>query len=413
MKWGGWETLGQLNLLPVGGEFRIFAAMKKINRSLLILILCMPAVQRIHAQKFFTGKPQYQIKTMRSDTVLGTIVVELFPAIAPLAVENFDSLVGIHFFDSIAFHRVIPGFMIQGGDPNSRSGDKSTWGYGDPGQATVNAEFSAVSHQRGILSAARATDINSATSQFFICVADDRQLDKKYSVYGRAVSGMAIADKIVNAPRDANDDPLDKISMFVNYVGSNDSLTPTPLLVSPASGTTSPLTLQTLKWQSVPSAMLYNLQVATDANFASVIIDTQINQLNVTAKVKTPTGKTYYWRVGANNGGNPSAFSEPWSLTVGTASVTGDANNSIALGNCFPNPTSGATMIPFELPRVETVSIRVFDGLGRVAAEVADGRRFSAGQNMCEIPGGLLFPGAYTIELNTNEGSLHRPLIIR
>src|SRR4051812_31116946 len=96
----------------------------------------------------FTGKPQYQILTMRLGDTLGITDVELFPAIAPMATSNFDSLVTYAFYDTTAFHRVIPGFMIQGGDPNSRHGPRSTWGLGDVSQPTVPAEFTAAKHKR-------------------------------------------------------------------------------------------------------------------------------------------------------------------------------------------------------------------------------------------------------------------------
>src|SRR5437868_7957173 len=119
----------------------------------------------------YTGKPRFQIVTTQASATLGVIHVELFPTIAPRHVRNFDSLVSKQFYDTTAFHRVVPGFVIQGGDPNSRSGPVSTWGYGQPGQPTVKAEFSVARHERGILSAARSNNINSATSQFFICVA--------------------------------------------------------------------------------------------------------------------------------------------------------------------------------------------------------------------------------------------------
>src|SRR5438128_7898727 len=127
----------------------------RISLRVFSCVLVLTFAERAGAQVTFTGKPQYQIEVHRADTVMGKIIVEMFPAIAPNSVRNWDSLVSIHFYDSTAFHRVIPGFMIQGGDPNSRSGPRSTWGYGDPDQATVDAEFSAVSHLRGILSAAR------------------------------------------------------------------------------------------------------------------------------------------------------------------------------------------------------------------------------------------------------------------
>src|SRR6218665_4117685 len=104
----------------------------------------------------YTGKPRFQILTRRNFTdTLGIINIELFPNIAPLHTRNFDSLVSTGFYDSTAFHRVVPGFVIQGGDPNTRSGLPITWGQGDPSQPTVNAEFSAARHLRGILSAAR------------------------------------------------------------------------------------------------------------------------------------------------------------------------------------------------------------------------------------------------------------------
>jgi cyclophilin family peptidyl-prolyl cis-trans isomerase len=165
-------------------------------------------------------KPKYQILTNRAGTFLGTFDIELFPLIAPNHTHNFDSLVTDQFFDSTAFHRVVPGFVIQGGDPNSINGPISTWGQGQPWQHTVDAEFSAVRHLRGILGAARDNDPNSATSQFYICVANSTFLDGNYTVYGKVTNGMNIVDTIVNSPRDANDVPLQKIEMFVTYIGS-------------------------------------------------------------------------------------------------------------------------------------------------------------------------------------------------
>jgi peptidyl-prolyl cis-trans isomerase B (cyclophilin B) len=160
-------------------------------------------------------KPQYEITIKSNGEVWGKIVLELFPDLAPKHVQNFDSLVSVKFYDGCAFHRVIPGFMIQGGDPNSKDKPKTSWGMGDPNQTKVPAEFNKTPHKRGILSAARAQDPNSATSQFFIVHKDANFLDGQYTVYGEAISGMEIVDKIVNSPRDSRDNPNDKIEMYI------------------------------------------------------------------------------------------------------------------------------------------------------------------------------------------------------
>jgi peptidyl-prolyl cis-trans isomerase B (cyclophilin B) len=162
--------------------------------------------------------PFYEITIMQSDTLMGKVVLELWPDLAPKHVANFEKLVAEKVYDSTAFHRVIPGFMIQGGDPNSKDKPESSWGQGDPSQETVPAEFSKEHHNRGILSAARkGGDVNSATSQFFICVADVHRLDGQYSVYGQVLNGMEVADKIVNSPvvDKRTNKPVDKITMTI------------------------------------------------------------------------------------------------------------------------------------------------------------------------------------------------------
>lgn len=146
------------------------------------------------------------------DTKFGKIVFKLLPDIAPETVRNFASLAKSGFYDGTAFHRVIPGFMIQGGDPNTKSPDKSKWGFGGPGY-TVKAEFNPRSHLRGIVSMARAADPNSAGSQFFIVTSDSPFLDRQYTVFGEVLEGMNVADSIVNQPRDRNDCPLDEVRM--------------------------------------------------------------------------------------------------------------------------------------------------------------------------------------------------------
>ncbi|HET6267663.1 MAG TPA: peptidylprolyl isomerase, partial [Acidobacteriota bacterium] len=141
------------------------------------------------------------------DTSLGQIVLGFYPNAAPGHVKNFKALSRKGFYNGTTFHRVIPGFMIQGGDPLSKDDDRSNDGTGDAGYE-IKAEFNDISHKRGILSMARGSDPNSASCQFFITVADQPRLDHKYTVFGYVVSGMDIVDKIVNVPRDEKDNPL-------------------------------------------------------------------------------------------------------------------------------------------------------------------------------------------------------------
>jgi peptidyl-prolyl cis-trans isomerase B (cyclophilin B) len=152
-------------------------------------------------------------------TKLGKIVIRFFPEKAPNHVKNFTNLCKSGFYNGTKFHRVIPNFMIQGGDPNTKSGDPSTWGTGgftdkDGKEITLKAEFNDIHHARGIVSMARAQDPNSASSQFFICVADAGYLDRQYTVFGEVVSGMEVVDKIVSAPKDpSNDRPKEPVSI--------------------------------------------------------------------------------------------------------------------------------------------------------------------------------------------------------
>lgn len=157
-----------------------------------------------------------QNETATIKTRLGDIQIKFFPDLAPGHVSNFISLAEKKFYDQTTFHRVIPGFMIQGGDPNTRlhKEDRSAHGMGGPGY-TINAEFNKKSHKRGIVSMARAASPNSAGSQFFICVADAPFLDGQYTVFGEVISGMEVADKIVNLPRDGKDNPRDRLEMEV------------------------------------------------------------------------------------------------------------------------------------------------------------------------------------------------------
>ena len=157
---------------------------------------------------------QYENKVAELHTSAGEIDIRFFPDVAPNHVKNFIDLAEKGFYNGSKFHRVIPGFMIQGGDPNTISGSPSTWGTGGSGK-NVDAEFSSVKHKRGIVSMARSSSPNSASSQFFIMVADYPSLDGQYSVFGQVTKGMDIADKIVNAPtageRPVNPTSIDKI----------------------------------------------------------------------------------------------------------------------------------------------------------------------------------------------------------
>jgi peptidyl-prolyl cis-trans isomerase B (cyclophilin B) len=152
------------------------------------------------------------------ETKLGAIELVFVPDKAPKHVENFIKLAKSGFYNGTIFHRVIPGFVIQGGDPNTKKEDTSQYGMGGPGY-TVKAEFNDRPHERGTLSMARAQDPDSAGSQFFIVLARTPHLDGKYTVFGRVVKGMEVVDKIVNLPRGARDMPLERVEMTVRIVG--------------------------------------------------------------------------------------------------------------------------------------------------------------------------------------------------
>lgn len=148
------------------------------------------------------------------ETSYGRIVIEFLNEDAPKHVANFKDLAREGFYDGTRFHRIVKDTAIQGGDPNTISGDPSTWGQGQPGQPTVPAEFSkTLKHVRGAVSAARkGNDINSATSQFFICIAAEPRWDGNYSIFGRVIEGMNVVDSIARAPVLPNTDrPLDPV----------------------------------------------------------------------------------------------------------------------------------------------------------------------------------------------------------
>lgn len=148
-------------------------------------------------------------------TKFGEMEIVFFPEKAPKHVENFLSLAKSGFYNGTIFHRVIPGFMIQGGDPNTKDLNKpETYGMGGPSHR-LKAEFNDIPHRRGILSMARTNDPNSAGSQFFIVVKDSHFLDGQYTAFGEVVKGMEVADKIVSLPRNARDLPAERAEITV------------------------------------------------------------------------------------------------------------------------------------------------------------------------------------------------------
>jgi peptidyl-prolyl cis-trans isomerase B (cyclophilin B) len=184
----------------------------------VVLIFAFSAYAEIKHRKFTKEEIKKMSETKAViETKFGNIELKFFPEVAPNHVNNFIELAKKGFYDGTAFHRVIPGFMIQGGDPNSKDLDRSKHGMGGPGY-TINAEFNERPHKRGTLSMARAAHPDSAGSQFFICVADSFFLDRQYTVFGEVVSGIDVADKIVNQPRDRADNPVERIEMKVRII---------------------------------------------------------------------------------------------------------------------------------------------------------------------------------------------------
>ena len=171
-------------------------------------------------------KQQKDVAIITTD--FGDMVVEFFEGVAPKHVESFKLHAQNGYYNGTLFHRVIPGFMIQGGDPNTKTDNKASYGTGghaakyfgvgnesEPTTWNVPAEFNDINHSRGILSMARANDPNSGGSQFFICAADAPHLNGKYTVFGQLIKGDQVLEQIVNLPRDARDNPTRRVEMSV------------------------------------------------------------------------------------------------------------------------------------------------------------------------------------------------------
>ena len=181
--------------------------MKALTRNLIVVFLS--------GLLFVTAASAEEIAVI--ETRFGKMEIGFLPDKALGHVKNFKDLAKKGFYDGTTFHRVIPGFMIQGGDPNTKSDDRSTHGMGGPGYS-IKAEFNDTPHKRGILSMARSQDPDSAGSQFYVVVKDSFFLDGKYTAFGKVVSGMDVADKIVNTPRDGRDNPNERIEMKVKII---------------------------------------------------------------------------------------------------------------------------------------------------------------------------------------------------
>ena len=189
---------------------------------ILVLSLFLLSALNAYAEIKNNNFTKEEIKKMAEtraiiETKFGNIELRFFPETAPGHVNNLIELAKKGFYDGTTFHRVIPGFMIQGGDPNSKNPDKSGHGMGGPGY-TIKAEFNDKPHKKGSLSMARAGHPDSAGSQFFICVADAPFLNGQYTVFGEVISGMEVADKIVNQPRDSKDNPNERIEIKIRIV---------------------------------------------------------------------------------------------------------------------------------------------------------------------------------------------------
>ena len=170
--------------------------MKKSVLSLLLLaVACVPSVR---SEDVKNPKASGEVAVIQ--TTDGHMVVEFWSDVAPNTVENFKKLANSGFYDGTSFHRIIKGFMIQGGDPLTKDATKeAAWGTGGPGYS-IKAEFNNKHHGRGVLSMARSSNPDSAGSQFFICLGDANSLDHQYTAFGRVIKGLDVLDKIGSTP---------------------------------------------------------------------------------------------------------------------------------------------------------------------------------------------------------------------
>ncbi len=152
------------------------------------------------------------------ETEFGKVKIQLFPDVAPKHVENFKKRISEGFYNGLAFHRAVPNLIVQGGDPNTKDKDRSTWGMGDESLPKINAEFNDRPFIKGTLGAARATDPNSASTQFFICVEPFPQWDGQYTNFGQVIEGINNVQIMTMAPTESDEKLKDKIVMRKVYL---------------------------------------------------------------------------------------------------------------------------------------------------------------------------------------------------
>ena len=186
--------------------------MKRVLFALAAALLCGLAVSAEDKAPTKTDKKETPVSNTTNEvavikTVAGDMVIEFWPDVAPKTVENFKTLAKKGFYDGTAFHRIIKGFMVQGGDPLTKDETKQNrWGTGDPGYK-IKAEFNERSHKRGVISMARSQDPDSAGSQFFICHGDPSFLDRQYTAFGKLIKGDDVLEKLATTKVGSQDRP--------------------------------------------------------------------------------------------------------------------------------------------------------------------------------------------------------------
>ncbi len=190
----------------------IVLIMKRVLFALAAALLCGLAVSAEDKAPTNTDKKETPVSNTTNEvavikTVAGDMVIEFWPDVAPKTVENFKTLAKKGFYDGTAFHRIIKGFMVQGGDPLTKDDTKQNrWGTGDPGYK-IKAEFNERSHKRGVISMARSQDPDSAGSQFFICHGDPSFLDRQYTAFGKLIQGDDVLEKLATTKVGSQDRP--------------------------------------------------------------------------------------------------------------------------------------------------------------------------------------------------------------